>query len=48
MVQIGTVGHSINDDIIDALKAWADRNYKKSVKYIHKVLIIFCNLEKIF
>lgn len=37
-VQIGTIGHSIHDEIIEALKAWADRNYKKSIKYIHKVI----------
>ena len=37
--QIGTQGHSIHDEINVALRAWTDRNFKKTVKYIHKVII---------
>eukprot|EP01035_Chromulina_nebulosa_P028100 gene28100-37036_t len=33
---IGTTGHSIHDEINVALRAWTDKNYKKTVKYIHK------------
>jgi hypothetical protein len=40
-VKIGTLGHSVHDEINEALKSWADRNYKKSVKYIHKVITTY-------
>eukprot|EP01036_Dinobryon_divergens_P022312 gene22312-30556_t len=33
---IGTVGHAVQDDIHAALRVWSEKNFTKTVKYIHK------------
>ena len=40
MIKIGTVGHAVQDDVHAALRVWSEKNFTKTVKYIHKVNLL--------